>query len=114
MSDEKRLPPPLEGHVLALRDVIQLDLYLGHVLDCSVGRQLVDEGVDGRLGDDSTGRPQSRRHQVGEALPTWRRVRALGCRVLNRIATVEGEVRDLHVGVTMANWSDARQSCREK
>ena len=30
MPDEEGLPPPLEGHVLSLGDVRQLDLNLGH------------------------------------------------------------------------------------
>ena len=50
MSDEERLVAPLEGDVLALGDVVEVDLDLGQGKHVSGGREGGDEVSDDRLG----------------------------------------------------------------
>ena len=50
MSYEERLAPPLDGHVLALGYVIEVDLNLGKCQHVSGGRQIGHEIAHDRFG----------------------------------------------------------------
>ena len=99
MPDEQGLSPPLEGHVLALRDVRQGHLDLGHGEHVLGRRQVADEHVDDGGGPVGAGQRHAGRHEVGEAGAGALRVGVAGGRVLVGGAAVEAEVGHLEVRV---------------
>ena len=99
MSDEERFAPPLEGHVLSLWDVGELDLNLGQCQHVGGGGHGVDKVADDVLGAVRAGDAQAAGHALGKGLSGGGGVRVARGGLLGGVTTVEGEVRDLHIRV---------------
>ena len=109
MPDEQGLSPPLEGHVLALRDVRQRHFDLGHGQHVLGRRQVADEHVDDGGGPVGAGQRHARRHEVGEARARALRLVVARGGVLVRGPAVEAEVGHLEVRVRSVGGAAGEQ-----
>jgi len=101
MTDEQRLSAPLECHRLALWDVGQFDLDLGHGQHFGGGAHGSNEGVDQTLGGIGTAHGSGSDQQVGEGLALLGGLVAATA-VLHGFPAVWREVGHLQVGVCLA------------
>jgi len=102
VPDEEGLASPLEGHVLALRDISQLDLDRGqsqHILRRGPGGdELVDHGLGGVGAEDA----QTSGQHVAEPLSGFSGVLVVAGGVLGSATPVVREVRDINVSSVVA------------
>ena len=106
MTDEQRLASPLEGHVLALWDVSQLDLDLGQSQDVSRSAHGGDKLGDYSLGCVDRNYGEGPGDHVGEGSPGLTAVLGRHLGVLNIRPSVVGEIWyfDVCVGIPNSSW----------
>lgn len=107
VADEQRLAPPLEGDILALGDITELDLDFGQGQDVRGRAHGGHELGDYRLGGVERHDGGGAGHQVGEGLPRLGALLGGLVGVLDLGAAVVGEVRDLDVRVGQADPTGA-------
>jgi len=88
VTDEQRLTPPLERHVLPLRDVIKLDLDLGQSQNVLRSGPRADKLVHNRLGGVCAEDPESTCQHVREALSALSTVAVHAAGILSSGASV--------------------------